>query len=93
MFTKPLTRHPITTLDPSNDTDSIARLLVAAAINPRFCAALLTDPQQAVQTGFGGEDFPLSQTALDRLVSIRASTLPEFVGHLNEVLASSPHTV
>jgi hypothetical protein len=91
MFTKPLTRHSIATLDTSKDTDSISRLLVAAAINPRFCATLLTDPQQVLQSGFGGEGFPLSQTTLDSLVSIRASTLPEFVCKLNEVLASS-HT-
>ncbi len=92
MFTKPLTRHPITALDTSKDTDSITRLLMAAAINPRFCAALLTDPQHALQTGFGGEGFPLSPATLDRLVSIRASTLPEFVLKLNEVLAGSPRT-
>ena len=92
MFTKPLTRQPITTLDTSKDTDSLARLLVAAAINPRFCAALLTNPQHALQAGFGGEGFPLSQTTLDSLVSIQASTLPEFVFKLNEVLANSPRT-
>mgnify|MGYP003410960297 CR=1 FL=1 len=90
MFTKPLTRQSIATLDTSKDTDSISRLLVAAAINPKFCAALLTNPQHALQTGFGGEGFPLSQTARDRLVSIRASTLPEFVFKLNEALTGSP---
>ncbi len=92
MFTKPLTRQPIATLDTSKDTDSISRLLVAAAINPRFCTTLLTDPHRALQAGFGGEGFPLSQTILDRLVLIRASTLPEFVFKLNEVLASGPRT-
>lgn len=92
MFTKPLTRQPIATLDTSRDTDSITRLLVAAAINPRFCAALLTDPLHALQSGFGGEGFPLSQTARDTLVSIRASTLPEFVFKLNEVLTGSSST-
>lgn len=91
MFTKPLTtRQSITTLDTSKDTDSINRLLIAAAINPRFCATLLTDPQHALQAGFGGEGFPLSQTAWDRVGSIRASTLPEFVFKLSEVLAGSP---
>lgn len=92
MFTKPLTRHSIATLDTSKDTDSISRLLVAAAINSRFCATLLANPLQALQVGFGGESFPLSQITLDRLVSIRASTLPEFVLKLNEVLAGSPRT-
>jgi hypothetical protein len=93
MFTKPLTRRPIATLDASKDTDSISRLLVAAAINPRFCASLLADPQHALRAGFGGEGFPLSQTVLDRLAGIQASTLPEFVLKLNEALATSPRPV
>ncbi len=92
MFTKPLVRRPIATLDVSKDTDSVTRLLMAAAINPRFCAALLTNPQHAIQAGFGGEGFPLSQATLNRLALIRASTLPEFVFKLNEALADSPHT-
>jgi hypothetical protein len=88
MFTKPLTHQSIATLDTSKDTDSITRLLVAAAINPRFCAVLLTNPQQALQAGFGGESFPLAQMTADKLVTIRAATLPEFVSRLNEVLSS-----
>lgn len=91
MFTKPLTRQSIATLDTSKDADSLSRLLMAAAINPRFCAALLTDPQRALQAGFGGEVFPLSQTTFDRLASIRASSLPEFACQLNEVMTSIPH--
>ena len=92
MFTKPLTRQPVATVDLSKDTDSLTRLLVAAAVNPRFCSTLLKDPQHALQAGFGGEGFPLSQTTLNRLVSIRASTLPEFALKLNEVLVGSPQT-
>ncbi|HLO15837.1 MAG TPA: hypothetical protein VK206_13475 [Anaerolineales bacterium] len=90
MFTKPLVRQPITTLDVSKDTDTITRLLVAAAVNPRFCTSLLTNPQRALKTGFGGESFPLSQPTLDLLVSIQASTLSEFALKLNEVLVNQP---
>jgi hypothetical protein len=88
MFTKPLTRQKIATFDLTKDTDSITRLLVAAAINPRFCTNLLTNPQYAVQAGFGGETFPLSQPTLDIVASIQASTLPEFALKLNEMLAN-----
>ena len=87
MFTKPLTRPSITTLDVSTDTDTISRLLVAAAVNPKFCARLLADPQRAVQAGFGCEGFPLSQPTLTVLSSIRASSLPEFAFKLNEMLS------
>ena len=89
MITKPLTRQTITTLDTARDTDSINRWLIAAAISPRFCTTLLEDPQHALQSGFGGEGFPLSPITRDRLGSIRASTLPEFVFKLNEVLTGS----
>ena len=92
MFTKPLTRHSIPSVTTSQDTDSITRLLVAAAINPRFCAVLLADPQYAVQRGFGGEGFPLSQPTLQMLGSVRAATLPEFAYKLNEMLGSSART-
>ena len=88
MFTKPLTRQSISTLDTSKDSDSITRLLVAAAVNPRFCATLLANPQHAVKSGFGGEGFPLSRPTFEALASIRASTLPEFALQLNEMLAS-----
>lgn len=87
MFTKPLTRPSITTLDVSADKDTISRLLVAAAVNPKFCARLLADPQQAVQAGFAGEGFPLSRHTLEALASIRAPSLPALALKLNEMLS------
>jgi hypothetical protein len=62
-------------------------MLVAAAISPRFCAGLLDNPEHALQNGYGGEYFPLSQTTMELLVSIRASTLSEFVSKLDEKLS------
>ncbi len=88
MFTKPLTRHSVTTRDVSKDVDSISRLLVAAAINPNFCSRLLTNPHQALQAGFGGEGFPLSGPTLHAVTSIRASTLSELALKLNEILSN-----
>jgi hypothetical protein len=92
MFTKPLTRHSLKTLEVSKDTDTISRLLVAAAVNPAFCARLLAEPQRALQAGFGGEGFPLSRPTFDALISIRASTLSELAFRLNEMLANHPRT-
>lgn len=88
MDTKPLIRRPITSLDPSEDLGVIRRLLVAAAICPRFCMALLDNPGQAVREGFGGEAFLLSAWATERLSSIRAATLPEFILQLNDSLSN-----
>ena len=90
MFTKPLTRPSITALDVSTDKDTINRLLVAAAVKPKFGARLLADPQQALRAGFGGEGFPLSRHTHEALTAIRASSLPELASKLNEILSSQP---
>ncbi|HEX5637665.1 MAG TPA: hypothetical protein VFY78_11295 [Gammaproteobacteria bacterium] len=87
MFTKPLTRQPIAIHDLSQDMSTIHRLLVAAAISQRFCATLLRDPGHAVRTGFGGEQFPISEKTLNLLTSINVSTLPDFVQQLDENLS------
>jgi hypothetical protein len=88
MFTKPLTRQPLITTELSNEISVIRRMLTAAAISPRFCATLLDDPGQAIQKGFGGEQFHLSESTIIQLASIRAVTLPEFIQRLDECLSN-----
>jgi len=95
MYTKPLTRQTVTTVDVSDDVSVIGRLLIAAAINPRFCAKLLNDPENAVRGGFGGEQFHVTGETMKVMASIRESTLPEFVQRLdsglgNRLLISGP---
>lgn len=87
MFTKPLTRQPVVAHDLSDDISAINRLLVAAAISQRFRATLLRDPGHAVRTGFGGEQFRLSDKTMSLLTSIQVSTLPDFVQQLDENLS------
>ena len=86
MFTKPLVQPSIAVTDSSKDIASINRLLAAAAISPRFRSALLVDPGRALKAGFGGEQFPLSQPVRETLISIQASTMPDFVCKLDEKL-------
>jgi hypothetical protein len=88
MFTKSLTRQPLLTTELSTEISIIRRLLTAAAISPRFCATLLNDPDRALQNGFGGEQFHLSESIRIQLVSIRAATLPEFIHRLDENLSN-----
>lgn len=83
MLTNTRTAPSISAVDISNDMSAIRRLLIAAAINSRFCASLLADPGCTVQKGFGGEQFHLSETALRLIDSIRAASLSEFVQELN----------
>jgi hypothetical protein len=87
MYTKPLVQSSVITSDWSKDLNSINRLLAAAAISPRFCTRLLSDPGRAIRVGFGGEHFPLSQPVHKQLISIRATTLPDFVRKLDEKLS------
>lgn len=87
MFTKPLTRQTIATHDLSKDMSAINRLLVAAAISPRFCMGLLHDPDKTIRAGFGGEQFQISEPTMNLLSSIRVSSLPDFVQQLDRSLS------
>lgn len=91
MFTKSLVQQPVKVSDSFDDVSSINRLLAAAAINPHFKNRLLENPKQALNGGFGGEQFHLSQPTLELLVSVQASTLSEFVCKLNEKLSNRLH--
>jgi len=87
MFTKPLVQTSVKISDSSEDLTSINRLLAAAAISPRFRDRFLADPGQALNAGFGGEHFPLSQPTRNLLISIQASTMPDFIRKLDEKLS------
>lgn len=87
MFTKPLTRQTLATHDLSKDMSAINRLLIAAAINPRFCMGLLHDPGKAIRAGFGGEQFQISEPTMNLMSSIRVSSLPDFAQQLDRSLS------
>jgi len=95
MYTKPLSRQVVTTTDVSDDVSAIGRLLIAAAINPKFCERLLNNPEDAVRGGFGNEQFHVTGNTLKVMAAIRESTLPEFIHQLdsglgNRLLMSEP---
>jgi hypothetical protein len=84
MTTKPLVQHLDVVFTSSDDLPALNRLLAAAAINSRFRAALLADPETALHTGFGGELFSFSNSTYKILASIRAYDLSDFIQKLNE---------
>jgi hypothetical protein len=55
----------------------LSRLLAAAVVNPSFCDLLLVDPKQAIENGYQGETFRLSDAARYLLSLIRADSLIE----------------
>jgi hypothetical protein len=53
------------------------RLLAAASVSAEFCALLLQDPLAAIQSGFQGESFELSDEEAAVLLCNSASSLSE----------------
>ena len=60
----------------------ISRLLTAAAINGAFRQALINNPGNAISSGFGGEVFHFSADVVQRLSTIRVSSLSEFASQM-----------
>ncbi len=70
---------------PVNFERESSRLLTAAVINQRFRKMLLTNPGQALASGYGGEAFNLDRDVKDRVSSIRASSLEDFAKQLTQI--------
>jgi hypothetical protein len=83
MNTKVLVDRSATTIQ-LTDLTSLRKLLVAAAINPSYCELLLKSPEQAVKSGFGGEDFPLTESTLEIVSFVKAASLGDFIRLINE---------
>jgi len=61
-----------------NQTD-LDRLVCAGVVDEQFRAALVRDPQCAVEEGFYGEVFHLTEAERLLLASIHATDFDEFV--------------
>jgi hypothetical protein len=64
----------------------ISRILTAAVINSQFRQMLLSNPGQAVETGYAGQQFSLAREDKKCLGSIRATSLADFAFQLNRSL-------
>ncbi|MEN6436684.1 MAG: hypothetical protein ABFD14_07710 [Anaerolineaceae bacterium] len=59
-----------------------SRIISAAVVNQKFCKMLLSNPAQALSSGYGGESFHLKAEERERLSAIHASTLSDFAAQL-----------
>ncbi len=77
---------PVTTqsVKSSSNGYELSRLLTAAVVNPRFCKLLLSDPAKALTNGYNGETFRFAKEERERILSIKAQSLPDFAGQLIE---------
>ncbi len=63
-----------------------SRLIHAAVISGRFRARLLANPIQAIESGYGGEQFMFTREEKARIRAIRANTLEDFAAQLVRVI-------
>jgi hypothetical protein len=64
----------------------LSRLMAAAVVNPSFCHLLLEDPKQAIENGYQGETFLLSDAARYLLLYIHADTLADLARQIAQAL-------
>ncbi len=62
-----------------------SRLLTAAVVNQSFRRLLLTNPKQALASGYAGEAFHLGSEEQARVSAIRASSLEDFARQLQQI--------
>jgi hypothetical protein len=62
------------------------RLMAAAIVNPTFGNLLLIDPKQAIDNGYQGETFLLSDAERYLLLFIHADSLAELARHITHAL-------
>jgi hypothetical protein len=68
-------------------SSGISRVFAAAVVNKQFCSTLLQDPQVAIQNGYLGETFSLSNEERDLIISIRADSLSDLAKQVNRSLS------
>jgi hypothetical protein len=69
----------------SRKEQEYSRIMTAAVINERFRKLLLTNPELALKSGYGGEAFHLAQEEASHISSIRANSLAEFARQMNRI--------
>ena len=75
----------------ADDHLALNRLLAAAVVNPQFCQLLIDDPGFALQNGYMGETFPLSEEERALILSIRTNSLQELAGELVRTFGERQH--
>ena len=77
---------PVMVSPASENHFELSRLLAAAVVNPSFCHMLLVDPQQAIENGYQGETFLLSDAERYLLLFIHADRLADLADQIAKAL-------
>ena len=71
------------------NTTAINQLLCAAMVSKNFCQALLDDPAKAVDSGYLGHDFFLTEEQGNFISSIQAQSFEEFAQKVYDWISSN----
>ena len=74
------------------DHHELSRLLAAAIVSPPFCNLLLVDPKQAIENGYQGETFLLSDAERYLLLFIHAESLAELTQQIAQAFGLGLNT-
>ena len=88
MITDPDFARPMISSVPPMEEEhlEISRLMAAATVNPDFCQMLLVDPMKAIEDGYQGETFHLSDLERYLLLFIHADSLAELACQIAQTL-------
>ncbi|MBL8099461.1 MAG: hypothetical protein JNK81_09775 [Anaerolineales bacterium] len=67
-------------------SNGLTRVFAAAVVSRQFCKMLLSDPITALQNGYLGETFRLSNEEHNLLISIHAENLADLARQVNKAL-------
>ena len=67
-------------------SNALTRVFAAAVVSRQFCRTLLQDPVVALQNGYLGETFKLSDEEHNLLISIHAENLADLARQVNKAL-------
>jgi hypothetical protein len=74
-----------------DDHLELNRLIAAAVVNSNFCQLLIDDPALALQNGYQGETFLLSDEERALILSIRANSLAALARELVRTFGERQH--
>jgi hypothetical protein len=74
------------------DHHELSRLLAAATVSPSFCDRLLVDPKLAMENGYQGETFLLTDAERYLLLYIHADSLVELARQIAHALGLGLNT-
>jgi hypothetical protein len=70
----------------------LSRLLAAATVSPSFCDLLLVDPKMAIENGYQGETFTLSDAGRYLLLFIHADSLSDLAMQITQAFGLGLNT-